>query len=406
MQSFLSPLPQRPPDPLLGVMAAFRADPRPDTFDLGVGMYKDAEGKTPILNAVRAAEARILDRAETKAYQSQRGDEAFCAGVERMVYGDGSSIVTDQRTTSFTAPGGCGALFLAIQLSGRIAAEGRVWVSDPSWPNHIGVAQASGRNVMGYPYLDPASGGLAFSAMMDALRQARPGDVVILQGPCHNPTGVDLTEEQWAYMGDFCARQMLIPLIDIAYHGFGADPETDMAGIRGFLAACPSAMISYSCSKNFGLYRERTSCLIVQGETPGEATAAGSHVAEIARTCYSMPPAHGPAIVAEILGDKDLRADWLKELAAMRERMKSLRLALAAAIADQLKSDAFAHLGTQNGMFSILPITGPMTDMARLQSGLYMPGNGRINIAGLSEHRIPELAERLAPYLAQSLPSA
>ncbi|MEO0466958.1 MAG: aromatic amino acid transaminase [Pseudomonadota bacterium] len=403
MRSVLSQLPLRPPDPLLGVMMAYRADPRPDKFDLGVGVYKDTSGKTPIMAAVREAETRIFAHAETKVYQSQRGDEVFNAGIEHLIFGEGATTLSDHRTASFTAPGGCGALFLGIQLSGRLAPEGRVWVSDPSWPNHIGLAQAIGRNVLGYPYLDPAKGGLAFSAMMDALRQAQPGDVLILQGPCHNPTGVDLSEEQWAYMGDFCRRQMIIPLVDIAYHGFGDDFDTDMAGVRAFLEACPSALISYSCSKNFGLYRERVGCFIVQGETVAQATAAGSHVAEIARTCYSMPPAHGAAVVAEILGDEGLRASWTEEVTSMRGRLNTLRQALSEALAEQLGSPALDYINRQKGMFSTLPLTGPMADMVRVQAGVYMPASGRINIAGLSEERIPELAGRLAPYLAQSV---
>lgn len=403
MSAFLQDLAPRPADALLGLMAAFRADPRDGKIDLGVGVYRNEAGETPVLRAVKAAEQKILEDQSTKAYEGPRGNAGFCEAVETLVYGADAPVRRDERVVSFTAPGGCGALFLAITLAARLSVEGRIWVSDPSWPNHANLVGAAGRELKLYPYVDPQDGTVAFSALMDALRSSRPGDILILQGPCHNPTGIDLNVEEWSYLGDFCARQLILPIVDIAYHGFAEGLETDMEGVRAFLNATPAAMLSYSASKNFGLYRERAGCFLLQGETAREAGAAATHVAEIARAAYSMPPAHGAAIVETVLGDATLQADWRSELDEMRTRMKSLRTALAGALNQRLNTDLFNQLTVQNGMFSILPLQGPVTDLLRLQQGIYMPASGRINIAGLSTADIEPLADRIAPYLAQAL---
>ncbi|MEM1106073.1 MAG: amino acid aminotransferase [Pseudomonadota bacterium] len=403
METLFSALEARPPDPLLGISEALKADPRPNTVDLGVGIYKDEAGKTPVFAAVKAAEARLLETQNSKAYEGPRGNADFCAAIEDQVFGPAAPARSDGRTVSFSAPGGCGALFLAMSLAGRVSGQGRVWISAPSWPNHIKVAAAAGREPLAYPYLDAATGTLDFAALVDGLRSARPGDIVILQGPCHNPSGVDLTLEHWRYLGDFCARQSLLPLVDVAYHGFAKGLEADMAGVRAFLEACPGALVAYSCSKNFGLYRERAGCLIVQTDTASGAQAAASHVAEIARAVYSMPPAHGPAIVATILGDPELKQSWTRELTSMRERMAELRRGFADALNRALDTGAFAPLAAQSGMFSLIPIQGPAADALRLQAGIYMPGSGRINIAGLPGDDLDDVALRMAPFLALHL---
>lgn len=399
MTAFLSELAPRPPDPLLGISAAFKADPRAEKLDLGVGIYRNDAGETPVLAAVKAAEEKLIGSQTTKAYEGPRGNAGFCEAIEALVFGEASDARSDGRVTSFVSPGGCGAIFLGMSLAARVSPEGRVWISDPSWPNHINVARAAGREVLGYPYVDPATGGVAFAQMMDGLRQARPGDIVIIQGPCHNPTGIDLSQEEWAYMGDFCRRQLLLPLLDIAYHGFGAGLEGDMVGVRAFLDAAPEAMIAYSCSKNFGLYRERAGCFLLQSGDARGGASASSHIAEIARAVYSMPPAHGAAIVETILDDTALTKQWQDELDSMRTRMVSLRESLADALNAATESNAFSPLARQSGMFSVLPLQGPVTDLIRAQQAVYMPGSGRINIAGLSEATIPVLAQRLAPYL-------
>jgi aspartate aminotransferase/aromatic-amino-acid transaminase len=286
-------------------------------------------------------------------------------------------------------------------FAGRISAEGRIWASDPTWPNHVNLVHATGRELKSYRYVDAETGTVDFPAMMDDLREARPGDIVLLQGPCHNPTGIDLTAEQWAYLGDFCARQLLMPLVDVAYHGFGEGLDGDIAGVRALLGAVPEAMVAYSCSKNFGLYRERTGCLMLQAAEPRDVAAGATHLADIARAAYSMPPSHGAAIVATILADDGLKATWTGELDAMRTRMQSLRQKLAEALARETGRDVFAALTTQKGMFSQLPLAPQITELIRLQQAVYLPASGRINVAGLSEDSVEEVARRLAPYLGQ-----
>ncbi|MCI4646100.1 MAG: aspartate/tyrosine/aromatic aminotransferase [Hyphomonadaceae bacterium] len=402
MTDFLSGLAISPPDPLLGIMSAFRADPRENKFDLGVGVYRDETGSTPVLEAVKTAERHITQRQATKAYEGPRGNAGFCEAIETLVFGAQSEARSEERVVSVTSPGGCGAIFLAMTLAARTSPKGRIWVSDPSWPNHLKVAAAAGRTALGYPYMAP-DGTLDFPRMMDALRQATPGDIVIFQGPCHNPSGIDPSEEQWAYLGDFCERQGLFPLLDVAYHGFAHGLEEDMAGIRAFLAACRETMVAYSCSKNFGLYRERTGCFLVQTEAPRDAQAVASHLADIARAVYSMPPAHGAAIVETILASEELTALWHKELTSMRSRIRDLRRNLADALKSATGMDGFEALANQTGMFSLLPLQGPITDMLRVQSAVYLPASGRINIAGLTQEGIAPLVGQLTPYLQASL---
>lgn len=399
MSVFLSTLAPRPADALLGLMMAFQADPRPEKVDLGVGVYRDASGTTPIMAAVRAAEARRLETETTKAYEGPRGNGAFCDAIEALVLGEQASARREGRVVSLATPGGCGALFLAVMFAGRVAGLGRVWVSDPSWPNHAHLVRTAGRELMAYPYVDAATGDVAFAAMMDALREAKPGDIVLIQGPCHNPTGIDLSDEQWAYLGDFCARQRLMPLIDVAYHGFGAGLDADMAGIRAFLAEAPEAIVAYSCSKNFGLYRERTGCLLLQGASQRDAGAAFTHLADIARAAWSMPPAHGAALVATILADAALKADWQAELDAMAERMQRLRAAFAEALGRATGGAGFDRLTAQKGMFSQLPLSPEAAEALRVREAIYVPASGRINIAGLPEGDLAPLAARIAPYL-------
>ncbi len=402
MSVFLSGLQPRPADALLGLMAAFATDPREAKIDLGVGVYRDETGQTPVMSAVKAAEERLLTSETTKVYEGPRGNGAFCDAVEALLLGEGAPARAEQRVISFATPGGCGALFVAMMFVGRVSLEGRIWASDPTWPNHAHLARSTGREMLSYRYVDAQTGAVDFPAMMDDLRQARPGDILLIQGPCHNPTGIDLTPQQWAYLGGFCATQMLLPMVDMAYHGFAGGLEEDASGIRAFLANVPEAMISYSCSKNFGLYRERTGCLLLQAETSAEAGAAATHLADISRAVYSMPPSHGAAIVATILNDPELRRDWEAELTQMRMRMTDLRARLAAALAEKTGTDRFATVATQKGMFSQLAMAPHVPDLLRLQQAVYVPASGRINIAGLNTSIIDDVAGRLAPYLMAS----
>ncbi len=397
MGMFLGALTPRPPDALLGLMAAFQADPRPGKLDLGVGVYRDAAGRTPVFEAVKAAERLLIDAEGTKAYEGPRGNAGFCDAVETLVFGAAAPARSDGRLVSLTTPGGCGALSLAIWFLGRVNSEGRIWMSDPTWPNHPHIVASTGRQGALYRYLDPRqTGAVDFAAMMDSLREARPGDAVIVQGPCHNPTGIDLTEAQWTYLGEFCARQGLIPLVDVAYQGFGEGLDADMTGVRAFLERAPEALVSYSCSKNFGLYRERTGCLILQAMAPQEAETAASHLADIARAAWSMPPAHGAAIVATILSSEGLTRLWQDELTAVRDRMQALRHRFADALVQETGSHALAAIARQKGMFSLLPVTPHAIDRLRVEFGIYMPQSGRVNMAGLSDERIGQVARLMA----------
>lgn len=385
----------RPADPLLGLMAAFREDTRPTKLDLGVGVYRTDDGVTPIMKAVRQAETRLAETATTKVYEGPRGNTDFVAAIDKMVFDDEGSDCRD----GFSTPGGCGALSLGMALVRRATPDATVWVSDPTWPNHIAVARAAGLDVASYPYGEPGDTGIDIDRLIAGLKDAKPGDVVLIQGPCHNPTGIDLDEGGWRALGEYCAANDLLPLVDTAYHGFAKSLDEDIAGVREFLDLVPEALVSYSCSKNFGLYRERTGCLLIKAQTPDAAKAAGTHLAEIARASYSMPPAHGQAIVATILGDEALRATWMEELNAMRDRMNSLRASLAEALHPQSNSYDPQVLTAQNGMFSQLPLSKENIDSLREEHGVYIPGSGRINIAGLSADQVGPFAERVSGFL-------
>lgn len=394
--SHFAELPTLPPDALLGLMTAFRADPRTQKYDLGVGVYKDLAGQTPILSAVRKAEARLLAAQTTKVYEGQRGNTDFCGHIEDFVFGKDHPARREGRTISFAAPGGCGALFQGVSLMRKTGAK-RVWVSKPTWPNHPNVVRSLGLEVMEYAYA--REGQFYRSGMLADLSAAGRGDGVIIQGPCHNPTGIDPAVDDWQALGKLAKEKGLLVMLDVAYHGFAQSLDRDMDGLRTFMDAAGEAMVAYSCSKNFGLYRERTGCFLVLGETPEGIAAATTHVADNGRATWSMPPAHGAGIVAAILGDAGLRLEWENELNAMRVRMKGLRESLSGALVSATGSNALAALKSQNGMFSQLPVTAAQTMDLRDRHGIYMPASGRINIAGLNPDDIPALSQILGACL-------
>ena len=394
--SHFSPLSTLPPDALLGLMTAYRADERSEKFDLGVGVYKDENGETPILSAVKKAEAKLLAAQTTKVYEGPRGNTDFCGHIEKFVFGKDHPALKESRVLSFTAPGGCGALFLGVGLMRRMGTK-RVWVSKPTWPNHPNVVKSLGLEVKDYAYA--RDGAFYKLGALADLSTAQRGDGVIIQGPCHNPTGIDPTTEDWRELGKLCKDKGIIALLDVAYHGFAAGLDRDMDGVRAFIQEAGEAMISYSCSKNFGLYRERTGCFLAVGTDPEGIAAATTHVADMGRATWSMPPAHGAGIVATILDDADLRAEWEAELSEMRLRMISLREQLAEELVSHTGSNLLGALKHQNGMFSQLPISAEDTVKARELDGVYMPSSGRINIAGLHPDDIPRLGEVLARYL-------
>ncbi len=300
--------------------------------------------------------------------------------------------------TAFAAPGGCGALSLAMSLIKRTRPDATLYLSDPTWPNHKHIARTAGLQLGSYAYRMIEGGGIDLDAIAAALGDATPGDVVLFQGPCHNPTGIDPLTDQWDRLAEIVNGAGLLPLIDIAYHGFAVSLDEDMAGVRRFLKAVPDALVAYSCSKNFGLYRDRAGCFIGQAATEKAAEAVRTHVADIARASYSMPPAHGPAIVATILGDPELAQQWREELTAMRERMNGLRQQLADALHPRSNDYDPTALVRQNGMFSQLPLTTEEIGALK-EAGVYIPGSGRINIAGLMPSKVARVAELISPYL-------
>lgn len=385
-----------PPDALLGLMTAFRADPRTEKYDLGVGVYKDLAGETPILSAVKKAEARLLAAQTTKVYEGQRGNSDFCAHIEDFVFGKDHPARQEGRTISFTAPGGCAALFQGVSLMRKTGAK-RVWISKPTWPNHPNVVRSLRLEVMEYTYT--RDGEFYRLGMLADLSAAERGDGAIIQGPCHNPTGIDPGMDDWKALGELAKEKGLLVMLDVAYHGFAQSLDRDMDGVRTFMDAAGEAMVAYSCSKNFGLYRERTGCFLVLGETPAGIAAATTHVADNGRATWSMPPAHGAGIVATILGDAQLRIEWENELNAMRTRMNGLRESLSDALVSATGSNALAALKAQNGMFSQLPVSAAQTGELREKHGVYMPASGRINIAGLNPNDIPALSQILSAYL-------
>lgn len=380
-------------------MSAFRQDTRAEKVDLGVGVYRNEQGLTPIMAAVKAAEQQLLLDEETKVYEGPAGNQRFCSAIADLVFGDLRSGINN-RLSMVTTPGGCGALYLALQLLKRGCKRPTVWVSNPTWPNHIGVVQSLNMDMKTYYYAERMETRVDLDAMLASLSTAAPGDVLIVQGPCHNPTGIDLTIEQFYALGEFLAKKGVVPLIDIAYHGLGDSLDEDTRGVNALLGHVGTACLSYSCSKNFGLYRERTGCLFVASETPEKTAAVLSHLNDIARSCYSMPPAHGAAIVDYVLSNKPLRRQWEAELQQMRKRIKALRETLAAHLVDLTNDESFHAIAQQKGMFSLFPLTPGIAKQLLHQAAIYMPQSGRANIAGISAKNIAYVARAIADFAA------
>ncbi|MEM1381221.1 MAG: aromatic amino acid transaminase [Pseudomonadota bacterium] len=394
MTDFMSRLEPAAPDALLSLMLAAREDDRPTKADLSVGIYKDKTGATPVLQSVAAAEDLILRTQTTKAYESPQGNPIFCAEVETLTMGR-----RDDRRAVFMTPGGSGALFIAFRLAASMAQGATVWMSDPTWPNHRGIVGSAGFAIESFPYQKSEDGSVDVEAMLDALERAQAGDIVLLQGACHNPTGTDLSADGWKAVADFVLRNKLLPVVDVAYQGFAIGLDEDMAPIRALFDAVPEAMLTFSCSKNFGLYRDRVGALIVQAADASTCDVAKSQTSATVRTAYSMPPAHGAAIVATILTDDSLRKQWTDELTSMRQRLRTLREGFNAALIEATGRNSLM-LHREYGMFSVLPISAEATQLIQKERGVYLPTSGRINIAGLNEDRLQETAEALAPYLS------
>ena len=384
-----------PPDAILQVMQMFRDDPRPDKVDLGVGVYRDDAGNTPVMRAVKAAESHLLQSQETKSYVALAGDPAYHAAMAKLLLAD---AVPAERIAAAAATGGTGAVRLAMELIRTANPEATVWISTPTWPNHTLLARVVGLNQQSYRYYDADEGALDRTGMMEDLGAAKPGDVVLLHGCCHNPTGADFTSQDWAAMADFLAERELTPFVDIAYQGFGAGVEGDAKGLRLLVERLPRLLIAASAAKNFGLYRERAGiCLVTCPED--ERAAIQSTLAGLNRASISFPPDHGARVVTTVLTDPAMKADWLEELDGMRSRIAGLRKSLAGALRQETGSDRFGFLAAQQGMFSVLG--GSEAQIARLRDefAVYVVGGGRLNIAGLTEDSVPRVAKALATVL-------
>ncbi len=383
------------PDPILGLMAAFRADADPRKVDLGVGVYRDERGETPVMQAVREAEREVLERQTTKTYVAPAGNAAFNDAIGRLVLGEGHTALAAGRVRAVQAPGGCGALRLGAELIRVAAPDAVVYVSTPTWANHVPLLSNCGLKLERYPYFSAATGGVDFEAMMGTLDALPARSVVLLHASCHNPTGADLEDAQWREVLSLIRRRSLLPFIDIAYQGLGRGLAEDALGARLLCAELPEALVAVSSSKNFGLYRERVGALLALSETGAAAEAALSQLVRIARGLYSMPPDHGAAIVARILGS-GLRGVWEEELASMRERIGQLRAAVVRALAAACSRRDFSHIARQRGMFSYLGIDRETVRRLRDEHHVYMTDDSRINIAGLRHENIPYFAEAVA----------
>jgi aspartate aminotransferase len=385
-------LSKAPGDKILALMGEYAADPRPTKIDLGVGVYKDEKGTTPIMSAVRKAEERILAAEKTKSYLGIAGNKGFGSAVLDLTLGDS---VDRSRVRIAQAPGGTGSLWVLMQLINRARPGTTVWVSDPTWPNHNPIAENSGLTVATYPYFDPETRGVRFTEMLAALDQLGRDDVVLLHGCCHNPTGANLSAEQWDQVAASLARTGALPFIDLAYLGFGNGLEADAYGTRKVVSSVPEALVAFSGSKNFGLYRERIGAAILIARDAEQADIMQSQLLNIIRGAYSQPPDHGAEIIRTILEDADLRAEWEAELNQMRTRMVHLREKLAETIRQRSNSEDFDFIADHRGMFSLLGLDSATVEHLKAANGVYMVGDSRINVAGIPEERVGDLADAL-----------
>lgn len=384
------------PDPILGLIAAYQSDKRPNKIDLGAGVYRDAAGATPVLGAVKAAERQLLETQTSKTYTGSEGEARFNVQMQALLLGDRHPAQLDGRAWTIQTPGGSGALRVAAWLLMRSNQSRRVWVSDPTWANHTPLLGSVGLELKTYPYYDKVSNSIRFDDMLTALDQIPEGDTVLLHASCHNPTGADLTPAQWDAVADALERRRLLPFVDMAYLGFAGTVDEDTVVVRRLAERFDEMILASSCSKNFGLYRDRVGALTVLSPNRDVADASWSQAVNIVRRIYSVPPNHGAAVVASILEDPALRAQWIKELDTMRDRLRDNRHALCQALAATDTPRAFGHIANGFGMFSILGATPQEVARLRDEFAVYMVGSSRINVAGVSATNVNDLAAAIA----------
>ncbi len=388
-----------PPDAIMGIAEEFARDTRPDKVSLAAGVFVDETGITPVLATVAEAEARILAVQTTKLYKPVAGDPAYLRPVRDLVFGAGNAAVADGRVETVHTPGGTGALRVAADLVRRLRPNATVWMSSPTWPNHPQVFGAVGMATASYPYLDPVTGRLDAAGMLATLRGAPAGDVVLLHACCHNPTGIDPTIEVWREVGDIVAERGLLPLVDFAYQGFGDGLEADAAGLESLIRPGAELLVASSFSKNFSLYDERVGALSIVGGSAAEAAMLLSHAKAVARANYSTPPAHGGEVVATILADADLKARWMDEVTAMRDRINGNR----GLFVDGLRAAGapdFSRLLEQKGMFSLLGLSADQVRRLKEEHGVYVVGGGRVNVAGITQRNLEPACRAIAAVLA------
>ena len=391
-------LPVLPPDSILGLAAACRADPNPDKVDLTLGVYMDETGLCPVFEAVQQAQQALVSEEQTKVYMPPQGDPDYLAGIRSLVLGEVGMASLGDRSSAVQTPGGCGAVRLGAEVLHAAAPTATVWLSDPTWPVHIPLMGSVGLQFKTYRYYSSEMKGLDFDAMISDLQEARSGDVVLLHGCCHNPSGVDPTKEQWATLAELLAERQLLPMIDFAYQGMGAGLDEDAAGIRTVLERVPEMIIAVSSSKNIGLYRERAGAVVFVGGDARAAEAMASQAVSAARRVYSMPPAHGALLAGRVLSSPALRSSWQTELGQICERINGLRGQFRDALTTATGQD-FGFIGTEHGMFSFLGLSVEQAQRLREEQSVYMLDSSRINIAGLNANNLGRVVEAVAAVL-------
>ena len=393
-------LPRMAPDALLGLIVAHRNDTNPKKVDLGVGIFKDEEGNTPVLSSVKKAEKIIWQTEETKSYIPPGGTPSFIAALTNLVLGADHKVIKESRVRTIQSPGGCGALRAAAEIINKANPDAVVWASNPTWANHVPLLSGAGLTMKEYAYYDYDSHSLSFGAMMNDLKAAKEGDVVLLHGCCHNPSGADLSDVQWEALVPMLKEKKLIPLIDVAYQGFGRGIEEDAYGLRLMAANLDEVIITVSGSKNFGLYRERTGAVMYIAADAKTAEIIGSQAEKIIRGIWSVPPSHGAAIVDVILNNPELKSEWEGEVAYMRRRITDMRALFVKVTAEQDMD--FSFINDEYGMFSFLGITPEQVEILASKYAIYMAGSSRISIAGINPKNVEYLVASLKSVIRSS----
>lgn len=388
-----------PTDPILGLMAEFKADKNPKKVDLSVGIYKNETGDTPVMSAVKKAEKLRLDNEKSKAYLGLAGNVGFNDLMAQLVFGD-SKALSEGRIKTAQTPGGTGSLRVAAEFIKRSNNNATMWVTNPTWANHFSIFEAAGLTVKEFPYFDFETMGLKFDEMVTTLKTVPAGDVVLLHACCHNPSGMDLTLDQWQVVADIAKQQGFTVLLDSAYQGFGAGLEEDAAGLRLLASQLDELLVCASCSKNFGLYRDRVGAFSVMAKTADLANTAYSNALSVIRAIYSMPPAHGAEVVERILSDKVLKDEWMAELLEKRTRINRLRSFIVEKFAEHNVPGDFSFIAKQNGMFSFLGIDKAAIKRLKDEYSIYIVGSSRINVAGVNDQNADYLAKALAEVLS------